>query len=205
MVPHAPSRLRNAVATRQAILDSARRHFAREGYDNVGLREIAGDAGVDPALVCRYFGGKEQLLREAVRGDAPPLLEGATQADLPARLAGILLEDEGEAATCGTSTEQTERLLILLRSASSPKASEIVREAAGEDILRPIASLLEGKGAETRAGLCLAVLIGVGMLRSALAFAPLCGADEGELRGALERLFEAALGMRSGRSASPHA
>src|SRR3569623_1871237 len=124
MIP--PTRLRNAAATRQAILDSARRHFAREGYDNVGLREIAGDAGVDPALVCRYFGGKEHLLKEAARGDTPPLFEGLAGADL-------------------------------------------------------------------RAGLCLAVLIGVGMLRSAFAAAPPCGAAEGELRRALERLFEAAL------------
>jgi AcrR family transcriptional regulator len=184
-------RLRNAAATRQAILDSARRHFAREGYDNVGLREIAGDAGVDPALVCRYFGGKEQLLKEAVRGDTPPLFEGLAAADLPAHLAGLLLEDAGEG--CGTAAEQTERLLILLRSASSPKASEIVREAAGEDILRPIAALLDGPGAYVRAGLSLAVLMGVGMLRSALAAAPLRGADERELRRALERLFEAAL------------
>src|SRR4051812_43194812 len=103
MFPPVQARLRNAAATRQAILDSARRHFAREGYDNVGLREIAGDAGVDPALVCRFFGGKEQLRRGAVRGAAPPPLEGATAAALPARLAGILLEDEGEGVTCGSA------------------------------------------------------------------------------------------------------
>jgi AcrR family transcriptional regulator len=191
MIPPAQLRLRNAAATRQAILDSARRHFAREGYDNVGLREIAGGAGVDPALVCRYFGGKEQLLKEAVRGDTPPLLEGVALAALPARLAALLLEDEGEG--CGKAAEQTERLLILVRSASSPAASEIVREAAEEDILRPIASLLGGPGAEVRAGLCLAILIGVGVLRSALAFSPLCGAGEGELRRALENLFATAL------------
>src|SRR3954465_4431432 len=124
MFPPIQVRLRNAAATRQAILDSARRHFAREGYDNVGLREIAGDAGVDPALVCRYFGGKEQLLREAVRGDAPPPPQGPSPAAPPPRLGGILLEDEGDGPACGTSAEQTERLLILLRSASSPKASE---------------------------------------------------------------------------------
>ena len=194
MFPPIQARLRNAAATRQAILDSARRHFAREGYDNVGLREIAGDAGVDPALVSRYFGGKEQLLREAVRGDTPPLFDGIAPADLPAHLAGLLLEDAGQANACGTTVEKTERLLILLRSASSPSASQIVREAAGEDILRPIAALLDAPAADIRAGLCLAILIGVGMLRSALAFAPLCGAEEGELRRALERLFEAALG-----------
>src|SRR3569623_56523 len=100
------ARPRNAAATRQTILDSARRHFAREGYDNVGLREIAGDAGVDPALVCRYFGGKEHLLKEAVRGDTPPLFEGLAPADLPAHLAGLMLEDAG--AGCGTGVGQTE-------------------------------------------------------------------------------------------------
>jgi hypothetical protein len=31
------------------------------------------------------------------------------------------------------------------------------------------------------------------MLRSALAFAPLCGAEEAELRASLQRLFETAL------------
>jgi AcrR family transcriptional regulator len=191
MAPSMQARLRNATATRQAILESARRHFAREGYDNVGLREIAGDAGVDPALVSRYFGGKEQLLKEAVRGDTPPFLEDITLAELPVRLAALLLEDAGEG--CGNAAEQTERLLILLRSASSSKASEIVREAAGEDILRPIASLLGGRDAEVRASLCLAILIGVGMLRSVLPFARLRGAGEGELRRALEQLFETAL------------
>lgn len=187
-------RLRNAAATRQAILDSARRHFARDGYDNVGLREIASDAGVDPALVCRYFGGKEQLLRESVRGDTPPLFEGVARADLPARLTGMLLQDQGGGTGCGAAAEQTDRLLILLRSASSPKASEIVREAAGEDVLQPIARLVGGPEAEVRASLCLAVLIGFGMLRSALAFSPLCGADEAQLRDALQRLFRTALG-----------
>lgn len=191
MLPPVQVKLRNAAATRQAILDSARRHFAREGYDNVGLREIAGDAGVDPALVCRYFGGKEQLLREAVRGDTPPLFEGLARADLPGHLAGLLLEDAS--GGCGGGPDQTEKLLILLRSASSPKASEIIREAAGEDILRPIAALIGGPQAEVRASLCLAVLIGVGMLRSALAVSPLCGAKEEELRDALQRLFETAL------------
>ena len=190
MIP--PTRLRNAAATRQAILESARRHFAREGYDNVGLREIAGDAGVDPALVSRYFGGKEQLLREAIRGDCPPLVEGMPLADLPAHLAALLLENESS-ARCGSQADQTEQLLILLRSASSPRAAEIVREAAGEDILRPIAALLDGPGAEARAGLCLAILVGVGMLRSALALAPLQGAGEAELSRILERLCAAAL------------
>ena len=55
--PLTPSRARNAAATRAAILQAARRRFAREGYDQTGLREVAADAGVDAALISRYFGG----------------------------------------------------------------------------------------------------------------------------------------------------
>src|ERR1700710_3121621 len=90
----------------QATLPPPRRHFAREGYDNVGLREIAGDAGVDPALVSRYVGGKEQLLKEAVRGDTPPLCDGIALPDLSGHLASLLLEDAGEG--CGAAVDQTE-------------------------------------------------------------------------------------------------
>ncbi|MGZ5395564.1 MAG: TetR/AcrR family transcriptional regulator, partial [Mycobacterium sp.] len=43
-------------ATRDAILTSAIAAFARAGYDGVGLREIAGDAGVTAMMVNRYFG-----------------------------------------------------------------------------------------------------------------------------------------------------
>src|SRR5262245_32948255 len=59
-------RRRNAAATRAAILASARRAFARAGYDGVGVREIAQGAGVTAMLVNRYFGSKEQLFAEVI-------------------------------------------------------------------------------------------------------------------------------------------
>ena len=62
----APKRRRNAAATRQAILESAREAFTRYGYDGVGLREIAQNAGVTAMLVNRYFGSKEKLFEEVV-------------------------------------------------------------------------------------------------------------------------------------------
>ena len=191
MIPPQRVRSRNAAATRQAILGSARRAFAREGYDNVGLREIAGDAGVDPALVSRYFGGKEQWFKAAVQGEEQDLMVGVSRDGLAEHFADLLLDDAQ--AGCGTSDEKTDRLLILLRSASSPKASQILREAIDEDILRPVASVLGGGDAEVRASLCLALLMGVGILKSAMAFAPLCTEDRTSLRNRLICLFKAAL------------
>ena len=61
MFCHVAPRPRNAEATRAAILEAARERFARDSYDDVGMRDIARDVGVDAALVSRYFGSKEDL------------------------------------------------------------------------------------------------------------------------------------------------
>ena len=188
-IPDAP-RLRNAAATRQTMLAAARRHFARESYENVGLREIASDAGVDPALVSRYFGSKEQLFQEALRGDDRHILHGVPRADLPAHLASLLV-DEGPSGD--VTAAKIDKLLILLRSASSQKASQIVRDAVDEDMLGPIADIIGGDNAELRAGLCLAILMGTGTLRSALMLTPFCDGEPEVLRDRLTRLFAAAL------------
>ncbi|WP_162527186.1 TetR/AcrR family transcriptional regulator [Sphingomonas solaris] len=52
--------------TTEAILRAAQRLFAAKGYTTTGVREIAAEAGVNSALVRRYFGSKEGLLRAAI-------------------------------------------------------------------------------------------------------------------------------------------
>jgi AcrR family transcriptional regulator len=58
--------------TRGAILDAARAAFAARGYDAVSVRSVACDAGVDPALVHRFFGSKEQLFVAAMELPVAP-------------------------------------------------------------------------------------------------------------------------------------
>jgi AcrR family transcriptional regulator len=55
---------------REAILHAARELLAERGLPRVTLREVGERAGVQPALVNYYFGGKRELLREVVRGVA---------------------------------------------------------------------------------------------------------------------------------------
>ncbi|WP_422057982.1 TetR/AcrR family transcriptional regulator [Sphingomonas sp.] len=52
--------------TSALIARSALLHFAAQGYDATSLREIAGAAGVDVALVAYRFGGKEGLWKAIV-------------------------------------------------------------------------------------------------------------------------------------------
>jgi TetR/AcrR family transcriptional regulator len=46
---------------RDALLDAASRLFAQHGATEVSLRRVASEAGVTPAMVHYYFGGKEGL------------------------------------------------------------------------------------------------------------------------------------------------
>src|SRR3712207_3854444 len=123
---------KSAAATREKLLASARRRFMEESYETVSLREIAGDAGVDVALVGRYFGSKEELFREVFRSSRGDWLDpGVRPEALASWLAALATQEQPV-----EDIENLERLLIILRSASSPVAAEIVREAFREDVLR---------------------------------------------------------------------
>lgn len=181
-------RPKSAAATRQAMLAVAHGRFLNESYENVGLREIAGDVGVDVALVSRYFGSKEELFREVLGvGRKEEILPAdVTPAEVPAFLAKLFIEQGGD------GNEHAERLLIMLRSASSPTASAIVREALRKDVLRPLAEKLGGACPEVRASSSMAVWMGMTILRTVMAVEPLRGCDE-VVEARMRQLFEAAL------------
>ncbi|MEI9964585.1 MAG: TetR family transcriptional regulator [Caulobacteraceae bacterium] len=160
----AAPRARNALATRQAILCAARRGFARDGYDQVGCRDICADAGVDAALVNRYFGSKEDLFAavlDAVSKDPVDILSG-DRAAFGARTAAAMLgpgrDEEGG----------LEFVNLAMRSAGSPVARKIVRRRMQEQFLGPFADWVGGEDADIRASLAAAVLIGVAVMRGVL-------------------------------------
>jgi AcrR family transcriptional regulator len=175
------------------MLDAARARFLQESYENVGLRDIAGAVGVDVALVSRYFGSKEELFR-AVLGPGknteilPPDLPNE---EIPRYLARLFVQ-QGEDAN-----ENVERLMIILRSASSPAASQIVRQTLREDVLQPIAQKLGGEGAWLRASTSMAVWMGMTIMRTVMSVEPLC-TRESEVERRMEQLFEAALAETAG-------
>lgn len=182
---------RDAVATRAAILAAARQRFLRESYDSVGLRDIAGDAGIDVALISRYFGGKEGLFREVVSHDDKPdvFREPKSVAELPAYLARLVAEDEDD-----DRQQRMEMFIIMLRSASSPKAGEIIRDLVHLDVLGPLTELIGGKDGELRANMLLAILMGIGVLRTIMLVDSFStAADLDECTERFRCLFEAAL------------
>ena len=145
--------------SRPAILAAARERFSRESYDDVGMRDIAGDVGVDAALVSRYFGSKEDLFLKVLEqcGDGPDLMDGdrATFGDRVARQAIFGSEHDG----------QLEHLLVLLRSIGSARASELVRRTADESFFGPFEDWIGGADAAVRARLAAAFIMGMEVSR----------------------------------------
>ena len=54
--------------TRARIVDTAVTLFARKGFAATGLRELAGEAGVNLAMINYFFGSKKGLLKEILEG-----------------------------------------------------------------------------------------------------------------------------------------
>lgn len=55
--------------TRDRILAAASEIFAREGYEGATIRSIAAAADINPSMVMRYFGSKEQLFSRVAKLD----------------------------------------------------------------------------------------------------------------------------------------
>jgi AcrR family transcriptional regulator len=185
----ASTRPRDAVATRLAILASARRAFARAGYDGVGVREIAANAGVTAMLVNRYFGSKEKLFAEVAADTMrePVILspENLEATDFASALAKSLVEVTAPGAT------PLDGFLILLNSASSPRAAELGREWIGRGHQTTLERALGGPDAAQRAGVFLALVAGLQVMRQMLSIASLADADPHELERLLLPLVRA--------------
>lgn len=170
--PDRPRRPRDAAATRAAILAAARACFTRASYEHVGVRDIAAIAGIDAALVIRYFGSKERLFAEAVTGPLGlgDLLDG-DRAGLGERLARYVLHKDASAKG------EFDPVLALLRSAPNAHAAALLRAGLDEQFIRPLARWLGGERAVERAALIAAYLIGLAVARSVIRLEPLAATD----------------------------
>jgi AcrR family transcriptional regulator len=185
-----PKRRRNAAATRSAILEAATRRFAFEGYQGAGVREIAADAGVNAAMVNRYFGSKEGLFAEVVEHafDIRYLVDG-DRATLAERLARAVVYGREDIAG-----DRRIPLLLILRSATEPSAAELIRPSLERNLLQPLAEHLDGPDAKVRAAIVIAQCAGFSMLNQMLRPRVLAEAQKEELVVLLKQSLAACIG-----------
>ena len=189
-----PRRPRNADATRQALLSAAQDLFGHKGYERTTTREIGEAAGVDPALISRYFGSKADLYLAAVaterldddevgapgRADAPfddlaqvvEVVLRRTARQGPGPILQALVRDDASAEIRAAATARLERRMV------GPIALDY--EAAGLD--RPT----------LRAQVAVAALLGVVLGRSLGWFDELHVADPADLAGLVTDALAAA-------------
>lgn len=177
---------------RRAVLDAARRLFGAHGYQGVGVRAIAADAGVTPGLVMSYFGTKDGLFREAVgsgAGVTGDVLEADATGDLPAALARAYLDRWDR-------LQADDPWPALIRSAvSHPPSAELLRTILEKQVGEPLARLLgESAEAEVRIAMIRSVLFGVIMERYVFAHDPAVSVPTGDFAPALTDVLTAAFG-----------
>lgn len=178
---------RDKAATRAALLEAARLRFAQHGYDGTGVRDIAGDVGVDPALVFRYFGSKDRLYGEAVNVEVPAGL-GDDGRPL-AHITDALLHDVVFADWEQFDGEHP--LLVMLRSSGRPAIRDQLRERICADYLQDFAGRMGGVDADLRAELVGALLLGLGVMRSLVGSPALSDATFEETRTLVARMVTA--------------
>ncbi len=178
---------RTGAETREAILVSARRAFAEQGYDGAGVREIAAGAGVTAMLVNRYFGSKENLFAEVIAATmaSPTILtaENLASPDLARTMATVLVR-----ITRGQDTP-LDGFLIMLHSSSSKRAAEIGRKQIEQGHQNTMTRALSGTLAPERAALILSIVAGFQVMRQMIGLSALTQADPEALVELITPLF----------------
>lgn len=167
-------RPRRSDATRAAILAAARDRFAADGYERATIRAIAGDAGIDPSMVMRYYGNKAGLFAAAstIEVHAPDLTH-VPRDEAGARLVRHFLE----------RWECDETLTGMMRVGVTNEAgAERMREVFAEQINPVLAAVCPvPEEAQARAGLIASQILGMALCRYVLHLPPTVDLGHDEL------------------------
>ena len=161
--------------TRAELLDAARVEFAQRGYEGATVRVIADRAGVDPAMVNHWFGGKEALFSEALQLPVNPAeVMTAIMPGDPERLGERIV---GQFLTIWDQTGGGPMATILRSIASHDDAARMLREFIGNVMVKRVVAAVAPDRPDLRAGLVGSQLFGMGLVRYVLRLEPLASAD----------------------------
>jgi AcrR family transcriptional regulator len=154
-------RSRNAGASKQELLDAAQELFGQNGFEGTTIRDIGERAGVDHALIARYYGSKADLYIAALvaeaRGDQP-------RSDLEG------LEDMAEGMV---SRMDDHGLGPVMQALVRSDTSEPIRKAAqthmAQRMVDPMVAEMTSRAvdeAQIRSEIVISALIGISLARA---------------------------------------
>jgi AcrR family transcriptional regulator len=139
--------------SRDAIRAAASELFASRGYANTPVRDIAARAEVDPALVIRHFGSKEQLFIETMQLPDVDVLDLDGPLDsLGQRMVEYVFSADPRIRTT---------FLALVRASDTGDVASAMRLLHEEGFVAPLLRHLDGPHNETRARLAAAMVGGL--------------------------------------------
>jgi AcrR family transcriptional regulator len=150
-------RAHDAAASRRALLDAASVLFDERGYERTTVREIGERAGVDAALIARYFGGKEGLYLASLAEAPLPAAGGDPQV-----LAERVLR-RTDARGMGPVS------LAMVSPTLSDAMRDQVRDVIAARTVGPVAAVLAERDvpdAQLRAELLAATVVGLSLMRA---------------------------------------
>ncbi|QRK07771.1 TetR family transcriptional regulator [Archangium violaceum] len=180
--PKKATRQRDAERTRTAILNAAQTLFSTRGFANTGVRDVAELAGVNSALVGRYFGSKEGLFRATLERviDISPMLHGDRR-----RFGADMV------ATLFDTQDASGPLAMMILSAADPAAHAVSVEFLQTKVIAPLARWLGPPDGEGRAARLNILWSGFLTSWKLLPIQPLAGARLASTRRWLEAATQA--------------
>ncbi|MGD7732920.1 TetR family transcriptional regulator [Propionibacteriaceae bacterium G57] len=187
---------------RERIRAAAHRAFSAEGYASVTVRQIAGLAECDPAMIRYYFGSKQQLFRACFDLPVDPAVE----------FLDLLLPDPGHAGerivrhalelyddpSTGETMASMMRALVT-DAATSQRFRGYIHEALHEHVASRVG---RSRHAAVQVELAMAQLLGMVTMRYVVGLEPLASMPReqvvAELAPVIQHRIDRALGMREG-------
>jgi AcrR family transcriptional regulator len=163
---------RSSVETKAVILAAARERFAESGFERATIRAIAADANIDPSMVMRYFGNKDQLFAAAADFDLDfPDLSGVEADQLGAALVAHFMN----------RWERDDALIVLLRSSTTnAEAAQRMQQIFAAQLMPEIAKVNAAEPARS-AGLIATQMLGLALCRYVLKLPPVVAMSRDEV------------------------
>jgi AcrR family transcriptional regulator len=186
VAPGAARRRNDAQASRRALLEAAAALFDERGYQGATVRDIGDRAGVDAALIARYFGGKEGLYLAA--------LEETERPPLPTDPSAIFAKFLGTSEDHGSNNPIC---LAMVSPSLSPELRDQVGALMARRVVGPLTQRLAEDGVQEpqlRAELLVAVALGATLTRSSGTMKALAAASLDEVHAVLAPVVGALVG-----------
>ena len=185
-------RTRDAANTRRQLLEAARRRFAHDGYSATTSRDIAADAGVNVALINRYFVSKEGLFEACLTRTVQELDDAEARTPTLDDLVQTMVEQ----ITMPTSADKPFQLLLLLRSSGDDRA-DAIRRRTMQNYTERMATIAGWRPEDAstaplllRAQIAMAVGFGIVVMRTSSDLEPLASATREQLSTPLRAVLK---------------